>query len=229
MISLSLTSNALEALLRLFYPASCGLCVCSLELDERLLCGACKSRLDEMKFPYEDRLAERTAGPLDQTWALFPYENAVKEVLTQIKFSRKRWLLGLFREAIGETAQSLAAEIHYDAVVPIPMDRLKGLQREFNPPHILAQWISKAAGIPCHAGWLLKPHATIPQSRLNREERLANLRGVFKAKRTPHLKGKKILLVDDILTTGATAEEAARTLREGGTLKPDLLTLARTK
>lgn len=229
MTSTLLTSNGWEAFVRLFYPASCSLCSELLELEEHRLCGPCESRVLAMRFPFDKRFTETKTKHLDQVWSLFPYETAVKDVLTQIKFSRKRWLLGVFRDSITEAAQSLAAETPYDAVVPIPMDRLKRLEREFNPPHILAEWISKASGIPCRPDWLVKHHATIPQSRLNREERLVNPLGVFGAKAATDFQEKKILLVDDILTTGATAEEAAKILRERGTVKPDLLTLARTE
>ena len=123
-----------------------------------------------------------------------------------------------------------------DRVVPVPLHDRKMRQRGFNPSYLLVRdWESRAAAMD--EGWaglrverdlLLRARPTLPQTGLNRRQRWENVRNAFALKAGACLDGKKILLVDDVYTTGATLDECTRVLLSGGAARVDVLTLART-
>lgn len=219
--------NYVEAFQRLIFPTHCGVCFQTLEIHERCLCQNCFKALETLRFPLESQSLDLSLDAISEAWALYPYRSPLREILTAVKFQRKRWLLGLFKKDLQHFAEAFASENIYDAIVPIPLDRKRLLEREFNQTEIIGNFLSKA--IPCPMRRLLqKKHSTPSQIGLSRDARKTNLLFAFQIKSGFSFEGKKILLVDDILTTGATAEEAARTLREAGAKRVDLLTLAYT-
>ena len=218
-----------EAFMRLIYPAVCGACPAFLELEEYPLCSACAGRVERLRFSQDDCLCEDVPSKrseLNEAWALYPYESPVREILQSVKFARKRWLLRVFETSLGEFVSSLHSENHYDYLVPVPVDRMKLIQREFNQSAVLAKMAGRGAQIPV-LNALGKPRITRAQSGLSRNERGINLHGAFKIKHK--VEDMNLLLVDDILTTGSTAREAARELKRAGARRVDLLTLARTE
>ncbi len=123
----------------------------------------------------------------------------------------------------------ITSECLYDFILCVPMDRFKLMEREFNQAELIAEILSKACGIPLLRTGLQKHLRTPLQIHLNRTERKANLWGAFGLARGVSVSGRSILLVDDIITTGATAESAARILKEAGAKRVDFLALARTE
>ncbi len=220
-------SPYLEAFLRLIYPASCGVCQSVLEIEERGICSPCHAQLSESRFDFQESCLETHLEFIGDLWALFPYQSPLQEILAGIKFSKKRWLLNIFRNDLETFGKLLVSENHYDMMVPIPLDPKRLLERQFNQAELLAACLARALEIPVRKV-LRKKYSTPTQSRLNQKEREVNLYQVFKVSNVRNLKGKKILLVDDILTTGATVREAARALKAHGAKRVDVFALACT-
>jgi len=228
MMASCIVASYKEAFLRLFYPAYCGICNTFLSLEEAIVCRHCYDKLRALRFAPEEAVLDQRFTSLDEGWALYPYQSPIREVLVGIKFSKSRQMIGLFKEELRVLADTITSEIHYDGLVPIPMDRQKLIEREFNQANLIADLISSHTQIPVKNRMLRKKYNTPAQSQLNREERKVNLFGAFEVPKTKHVTGKSFLLVDDIFTTGATAEEVARSLKSHGAKRVDLLTLART-
>ncbi len=218
-----------EAFLRLIYPSQCGACNTRLDLHESAVCPRCQTQLQQICLSYEDAIFTESLESLDDAWSLFPYEDPVKELLTGIKFYGKRWIIQAFEKPLAEMALALSSEYHYDFIVPIPLSRMKRLEREFNQSDLIAERVSRASGIPVNKSILKKYHTAVSQSALGHHERLANPFGAFHLKHAGAVKEKSVLLIDDIITTGSTANEAARILKKEGARRVDLLTLARTE
>lgn len=216
-----------EALLRLIYPSHCGTCTTLLELEEKGLCRSCTAHLVQQRFDFQASCLENPPAFVDETWSLYPYESPVKEVLTSIKFSQKRWLVHNFTEPLKGFGAALASENHYDMLVPIPLNHARLLERHFNQAELFANLLSKSLHRPVQK-LLRKRYSTPPQSRLNQKEREANLYRAFRVTDKRLVEGKTILLVDDVLTTGATVREAARLLKENGAKRVDVFTVACT-
>lgn len=218
-----------ESLLRLFYPAFCAGCEVLLELQERGLCEICQGRLKQSRFrPSEERIRVSLVYG-DEGWALFRYEDLVKEIFHKIKFERRRGLLQIFHSELVDFLRRRPRFSHYDLLIPIPMDPMRRIEREFNQASVLAQNIGRILPkIRLGTRILLKKSSTPPQSFKGRRGRWINLNEVFRVHQAARIQGKKILLVDDIFTTGATLEEGAKTLKAAGAKQVGFFVLART-
>lgn len=123
---------------------------------------------------------------------------------------------------------ALPSGIEVDTIVPVPLHPTRLRSREFNQSLLLADQLSRHLARPVSTTQLIRASATAPQTTLTRQERLRNLRNAFDVHRPQNLSEKRILLVDDVFTTGTTLNECAKTLRDAGTGPVFALTLART-
>ena len=138
---------------------------------------------------------------------------------TELAPKLARWMLRAGAELIGDA----------DLVVPVPLHWTRLFSRRFNQAALLAQALGRLSGLAVHPDLLVRLRATPSQGGLNAHGRKRNVRGVFavRARARAHVQGRRILLVDDVLTTGATAEAAARALLDAGAGAVDVLTLTR--
>ena len=113
-----------------------------------------------------------------------------------------------------------------DMIVPIPLHKKRHLQRGFNQAQVLAEALGKRTGIQSQSRLLVKIRNVPPQTTLEKKERRKNIKGAFKARNEMKIKGKTILLVDDVYTTGSTVEECSRVLKQAGAREVKALTLA---
>ena len=123
---------------------------------------------------------------------------------------------------------ALPSEIDIDVIIPVPLHPTRLRAREFNQSLLLADQLSRHLARPVSAAHLVRIAATDPQTTLTRQARLRNLRKAFSVRRPQDLTEKRILLVDDVFTTGTTLNECAKALRKAGTGPVFALTLART-
>jgi ComF family protein len=113
-----------------------------------------------------------------------------------------------------------------DALVPVPLFGARGRHREFNQAAVLAGMVGKQAGIPV-ADCLLRTRNTTSQVSYDRERRMENLRNAFQMRHNTDMRGRHLVLVDDVLTTGSTLDECARVLLDGGAASVRAITVAR--
>jgi ComF family protein len=116
-----------------------------------------------------------------------------------------------------------------DLLVPVPLHRTRLVGRRFNQAMELARWVTEASGVPTDAFALERVKATPPQVGLSKLQRAVNLQGAFRVpdEARPRVQGRKLVLVDDVLTTGSTTNAAARVLLRAGAANVDVLTFAR--
>jgi len=167
----------------------------------------------------------RTSPPqYDYARAAALYEGALREALHALKFTGRRALSNPLGDLAAEQCVgSLPGGI--DALIPVPLARERERERGFNQSTLLARRIGRRLDVPTRPGWLARIRSTRPQSELSAAERRANVRGAFRA--SDHAAGRHVLLVDDILTTGATLDACARALRAAGARRVGVLTVAR--
>jgi ComF family protein len=172
------------------------------------LCGPCARRRPEFTYA-------RSAGA---------YQESLREALHAFKYAGKTALAAPLSELALRVCGG-ALPMAPDVVVPVPLHRARERERGFNQSALLAARIARALGVRCRPRLLWRARSTAPQTDLAAAERRANVRGAFAA--SPGAAGRHILLVDDVLTTGATAAECARALRAAGAHTVGVLTVAR--
>jgi ComF family protein len=154
------------------------------------------------------------------------YAGSLREGIGHFKYSGKLYLTRALSALLIEAFHRHFHRTEFDVILPVPIHRNRLVKRGFNQAVILADRLSDATGIPVHRTALQKIKDTRPQVGLPRAERATNLRGSFGVAHGRIVRGKNILMVDDVVTTGSTIGEAARTLLAEGASKVDALVLA---
>ncbi|MFV1993814.1 MAG: double zinc ribbon domain-containing protein [Verrucomicrobiales bacterium] len=244
--------RCLEAFVGLLYPRVCPVCDEALE-GAGAFCRDCRSRMEPVGSPTCERCGEIFEGDLEGSslpqcpncrgrelhfeFALagFRARGAVRELVHRFKYRGELHLRGALGELMEEAFlrdRLVAATASGDWIlVPVPMHRRRRRQREFNQAQELVRELSRRRALPW-APALRRLRDTPRQARLDRAQRLRNLEGAFAMTRRrgvrDRVRGAGVLLVDDVLTTGATANLCARVLREeGGAREVVVVTLAR--
>lgn len=152
---------------------------------------------------------------------------AARELIHRFKYGRERWLARLLAEGMHQSLddERLHGQV-IDALVPVPLHPLREREREFNQADLLARALAKMLHKPVWKA-LRRLRYTETQTQFDRQTRLGNLRGAFALTHQTSLDGKKLLLVDDVFTTGSTLDECARVLLEGGAAAVWAVTAAR--
>jgi ComF family protein len=156
------------------------------------------------------------------------YEGAARKLICLFKYKRKTRLKKIFTPFILDTLAAWDVMKKCDGIVPVPLHTRKFRDRTFNPSLLLADVIAENFGIPVWESCLIRPKEGIKQAGLTKKKRREAVKGVFAVQEEEMLKGKRILLVDDVFTTGATARECAKILKKMGAVNIYVFTLART-
>lgn len=156
------------------------------------------------------------------------YEGDLRQALKNFKYNSQLRLSSALGQLLSEAFFRHYDSAEFDVMVPVPIHRKKLLERGFNQTVILARKLSVKTGIPLDRNCFKKIVDTPAQARLSRKERQYNLKGSFQVSRLNVIKDKRILLVDDVATTGSTIREAARTLHKAGAAQVSVLVLALT-
>jgi ComF family protein len=161
----------------------------------------------------------------DRARAVMRYDKNSRRLVLMLKHGDQTHLATAF----GRWMRRIGAEMLDDAdlVVPVPLHWTRLFTRRYNQAALLARAIRAAGGPPVAPDWLLRRRRTPSQGRLGALARARNVRGAFALRPGREVRGKKLVVIDDVLTTGATAEECARVLRRAGAASVGVLTLAR--
>ena len=147
------------------------------------------------------------------------YEKGARRGIARLKFYRHTMLARYYGQMMAVNVCSKYDGISFDYIVPVPMHPWDKIRRGYNCAQLLAAQISKDTGVPMLTDGLYKRRHTKPQKRMNGAQRTANVLDAFSTKRADLLQDKTILLVDDVVTTGATLNECAKILRLAGARK----------
>jgi ComF family protein len=227
----------------LIFPEECRLCAQPLEDFNRVpvcrVCLAKPSALSAEYFCVQCRSPFLSSAPLDEmgrcalcrrgvrgfdaAYSFGFYEDTLRELIHLFKYGRVQTLASPLGQLL---ARALPLEQNFDVIVPMPLHWRKRMERGFNQSELLAREIGHRKHLPVTKA-LRRVRYTGAQAGLTNAKRRLNVSGAFRAKKGPGLNGKRVLLVDDVMTTGATAASGARALKRAGAQRVTLLTLAR--
>ena len=163
--------------------------------------------------------------PFEWARAFGPYEGRLAQLIQLYKYGGERALARLLASLLHELLQAEGFTQEIDGITFVPMSRKRRRERGFNQAELLARRLGQLIQAPVFSA-LLKTKETEPQEALSRAERLKNLQGAFAAR--GRARCERVLLVDDVYTTGATVRECAQALKAGGYEHVYVLTVART-
>ena len=230
-----------RAALDIILPPLCLGCQTRLP-DHDALCAPCWRRIDFIRPPLCDRLgipmpydigetmisAAAAAHPpvFDRARAVARYDGLMRELIHDFKFRDTHHARRLFGRWLTQCDAALVEQA--DVIVPIPLARTRLLSRRFNQAQLLAREIARRSRKPVLPMALKRVRATAHQVGLTRLQRERNVAGAFAINNAyaPQISGRAILLVDDVMTTGATASAAAKVLKAAGAQRVDVLVLA---
>lgn len=222
----------LEDLLHLFYPHLCLACGKNAPSYQEDICVPCKATLPETDFHLtkENEFTNRFWGRFElHTGAAlyhFAKSSRVQSLMHNFKYKGKKQIGVSIGRRYGHSLKRSPHFMEVEAIVPVPLHPRKKYRRGFNQSEMFGMGLSESMGIPCFGNGLVRLVDSESQTRKSRVERLANLEGVFSLGKAKFLQGKHILLVDDVLTTGATLEACAVELLKLPGTKVSLATMA---
>jgi ComF family protein len=208
-----------------------------------LLCGSCFAKIDFITPPLCARLgvplpfdagdeplsAAAIASPpvYDRARSAARYSDTMRELIQGFKYRDRHEGLLLFARWLERAGAELLADA--DLILPVPLYRTRLWRRRFNQSAMLALTLSRLRGVPVDCFVLKRVRRTASQVGLSASQRRRNVAGAFRVEKgkASQVKGKKLVVVDDVITTGATAEACARVLKRAGAARVDILTLAR--
>ena len=233
-----------NAALALVYPEVCQLCgTARATAAESFICGDCRQEVCWIEPPYCSRCGLPVEGAITQSfecsncraadWQFLSARSAViaqgktLDIIHRYKYQRALWFEPFLANLLIQRSGPELLDQHWDWLVPVPLHPTKQREREFNQAERLANCLSRATQIPLNPSLLARVLPTQSQTLLSREERQANVRKAFVYKRRQPLRGERIVLIDDVFTTGATTGACARVLRRAGAGAVCVWTVAR--
>lgn len=205
------------------------------------LCDACWEQIELLKPPWCQicglpRWSTACAGCREQPplfrklRAIAFYEPTLREAIHLMKYEKKQVISKHLVQLLQAHLPEDFAATDYDLLLPIPLHANRFRQRGFNQAERIAQGIAKVWRVPVRTDILVRIRDTVPLSSLNsHEERMKSINGAFEVQLPDSIQNRKILLIDDIFTTGTTINEALKALQVANPNCVDVLTLARTR
>ena len=226
-------------ILNLIYPPTCGICG---KLNEDFLCKRCEKILESEavfgldKYKNIKRKKERKENIknnfndkkyFNEHLYIFFYQGIIRRIILKYKFQEQSYLDKTFVNFLLKNENFFENIEKYDTIVPVPISRKRLKSRGYNQSELIAKEIACNSNLRIETECIFKVKNIIEQSKLNKEERLKNVQGVYELFNKEKLYKKRILLVDDIYTTGSTVNECAKVLKNSKPKVIGVLTLAK--
>src|SRR5215510_11808073 len=235
-------SELLQAAVSLLYPATCTICGKNVRAGE-YLCNGCEAKIVRIVAPFCETCSEPFEGSITSTFtcancahrtiyfdaavAAYRGRGIVREIIHEFKYARQihlrhlvaRWL----RDALDDER---LRDVSLDVLVPVPLHPARERERGFNQASLLAELLSTHSSIRSKPV-LERIRYTTTQTALDRAERMENLHNAFRLRKNADVRGLRVLLIDDVLTTGSTLSECARVLKRAGATSVHSATAAR--
>ncbi len=215
------------------YPPVCQICGSErADAAQGFVCDTCRRKVRWIVPPYCEKCGQPFEGEITATFdcancqdvkfhfrfarSAMEANDLVLDIIHRYKYSGGLWFENFLADAlIHQAGPALAAE-KWDLIVPIPLHHVKERERQFNQAERLARRLGRAAGLPVNVHLVKRVKSTATQTLLGRRERARNVQAAFAARPGAKLNGEKVVLLDDVLTTGATTSACAKALRKAG-------------
>ncbi len=229
---MNMFSGFFKDILHLFYPALCEACEAELVGNEHLLCVSCWMMLPKTAFhllrdnPVEQRFIGRVRIEHASSMYYFNKDTRVQSLLHALKYKNKSKIGIELGQRFGNEIRDCEWLKNVDMLIPIPLSKQKLKKRGYNQSERIAEGLSQSLHIPLDTQSVIRVKNTRSQTTMTVAERIENVNEAFAVADSASLRNKHVVLLDDVLTTGATLESCAREILKVPGVKVSLLTLA---
>jgi len=238
-----LAEDGWRGFLDLIYPRSCAVCGGEVGREGVHLCWECLSAVPVIGLPFCSLCGDPVEGLVEHSYrcswcrrhrpafdlarSAVRHRGGFRRALHAFKYDGAVWLRIDFLRLLEACVATHFTDIVFDAVTYVPLYPTRERHRTYNQAGTLARGLSARLGVPLGRGLLRRVRATASQTELSAAARRSNVRGAFRAVHPRWIEGRRFLLVDDVMTTGATVNEVSRVLKEAGAVGVYVVTLAR--
>ena len=211
------------------YPTICGICE---KINKDGLCPKCNLELKkqaEVNILQKEEIEENIKKEkyFEELMYIFKYEGQVRKLILDYKFNEKSYLYKTFVNFLLKNEKIFENIKKYDKIIPVPISKKRNKERGYNQSMLIAEEIANKTNLELVNNCLIKTKNIIEQSKLNKEDRQQNIQGVYSLQNERLITNKKILLVDDIYTTGSTVNECCKILQQANPKTIGVLVLAK--
>jgi ComF family protein len=233
----------MKALLDMLFPRCCIGCGVSAPRTFHHMCWECWSATSRVEPPFCDCCGDPVAGSIDHDFICYAcsaespsfdaarsatrYDGVAGDALRQLKYEHAVWLAPDLAHILHLCAAAEYPGASFDMLVPVPLHHTRRRERGFNQSALLARELGRRISLPVHFGAVRRIRPTATQTHLTAKGRLSNVQNAFQPTKRNGLTGRNVLLVDDVMTTGATVNACAKALKKGGAASVHVITVAR--
>ena len=218
-----------EKILNQIYPQTCGICG---KIDTKSICSKCNLELKkqaEIRILQKEYIEEKSEKEkyFQELMYIFKYEGQIRQLILDYKFNEKSYIYKTFVNFLLKNKKIFENIKKYDKIISVPISKKRYKERGYNQSLLIANEISKQTNLELVNNCLIKTKNIIEQSKLNKEDRQQNIQGVYSIQNEEIITNKKVLLIDDIYTTGSTVNECSKILQQANPKKIGILVLAK--
>lgn len=213
--------NFINSALDYFFPPICGMCG---EINENYICNNCYENIKKIKKCVINEYNNRN---FSKHLYIFRYEGIIRNKIIEYKFEDKGYLYKMFAKIILSDKKTCNFIKKYDVIIPVPISKKRKKKRGYNQSELVANELAQKLNQDIWTDIIIKKKDNKPQSELNKLERIKNVEDIYEINKPIEVKNKKVLLLDDIYTTGSTVNEIARKLKHNQTQEIGVITLAK--
>ncbi len=215
--------NLIDKFLDYIFPPVCGICG---KTNDNYICDSCYC---EVKRLEKNIITKYNSKNFSKHLYIFKYEGIIRDRIIDYKFNDKSYLYRTFTEILLGNDKVKKYTKQYDLIVPVPISNKRKKERGYNQSELITDELSNKLNIGTESRIITKILNNKPQSTLNKDERIDNVKNVYtiNVKNIEVIKNKNVLIFDDIYTTGSTVNEIARILKQNGSTNVGVLTIAK--
>lgn len=207
----------IKEIINLLFPPKCIFCGSLISITERIeICAACYGEIPFLN----DRIIRPSSGQhFDGVICLCEYKGIVRQAIVGYKFFNKAAYYRAFALMLADKIKKMTRMLSFDIIISVPLHYEKQKARGYNQSYLISRVLGKETGIFEGSHLLSRVKNTESQSTLSRKERILNVENAFKVSSPEKIAGKRVLLIDDVLTTGSTLDECSKVLKLAGALE----------
>lgn len=211
----------IDLILDLLYPRTCGFCG---RIEKEYICNKCEKKLQKENLC---KIYKSKSKLINYHGYVFKYQGIIRDKIIDYKFNEQAYLYKTFSKIILKNEIICSFIKKYDIIIPVPIHKKRKKYRGYDQTQLIAKEIAKNLQVCIKFNILKKKNNIKPQSSLTKNERRLNIKDAYELQNEKEIYNKKVLLIDDIYTTGATIEECARIIKKAKPKEISAFTIAK--